>query len=510
MSEMRASISLPSQAATLSAGRAATELVPLIVPVIIVRLIGQADVGLLLGVLEVYYLARLVMTMGFPNVVMYYMSARPIEERRFVAMKVTAVVAILGVVLGVFLLFAGFFGHEAIQSLREVTAGPTEPGEGGTVNFQLLAGLALYPLFDLPARIFPNLLIVEGRARGAAILSVVKAVVKALAVLVPIALGVSLWWVVASITATGLAIAVVQAVYMGVLYRGVRAKRVDLPLRQLFGFAFPLGLTDLVARLGNRLDKLIVFVLFAEATFAEFAVGAQLPLIGVIPGAIAVVYTPHFVGLFKNGDPGSLIRVWRQNIVKMSLVVVPIAMIFVVAAEEAAVVLFTAEYAETAIVLRLYAIYHLFRVATFGNVLVAAGKPGYVLQASLVFLAGNVIISIPAALYFGFWGPALGTVVAWVISTVFYCSRIDKATGIPIRRLFPMVEYLKTLAVAIVAGGLAMFIKLGVDLSDAWSLGIQAAIVLSMFCLLGSLTGRISQEDWAFVRGWIVSSKRDS
>ena len=209
--------------------------------------------------------------------------------------------------------------------------------------------------------------------------------VEALAVLVPIALGVSLWWVVASITATGLAIAVVQAVYMGVLYRGVRAKQVDLPLRQLFGFAFPLGLTDLVARLGNRLDKLIVFVLFAEATFAEFAVGAQLPLIGVIPGAIAVVYTPHFVGLFKNGDPGSLIRVWRQNIVKMSLVVVPIATIFVVAAEEAAVVLFTAEYAETAIVLRLYAIYHLFRVVTFGNVLVAAGKPGYVLQASLVF-----------------------------------------------------------------------------------------------------------------------------
>ena len=126
------------------------------------------------------------------------------------------------------------------------------------------------------------------------------------------------------------------------------------------------------------------------------------------------------------------------------------------------------------------------------------------------FLAGNVIISIPAALYFGFWGPALGTVVAWLISTVFYCSRIDKATGIPIRQLFPMVEYLKTLAVAMVAGGLAMFIKLGVDLSDAWSLGIQAAIVLSTFYLLGSLTGRISREDWAFVRGWIVSSKRDS
>jgi len=116
MEGIRSPTSLSSQAATLSFGRAATELVPLVVPIVIVRLIGQADVGLLLGVLEVYYLARLLMTVGF----------------------------------------------------REMTSGSAGPGDEGSGNLKLLAGLALYPLFDLPARIFPNILIVEGRTREAA------------------------------------------------------------------------------------------------------------------------------------------------------------------------------------------------------------------------------------------------------------------------------------------------------------------------------------------------------
>jgi len=296
---------------------------------------------------------------------------------------------------------------------------------------------------------------------------------------------------------------------MVVLYRGVGTTQIDLSVRELFRIGVPLGLTDLVSRLGNRFDKLIVFVLFANATFAEFAVGAQIPIIGVIAGSVAAVYLPHFVGLFKKGESEFLIKVWRQTIVKTSLLVLPVAMIFIVAAEEAAVVLFTSEYEQTAVVFRLYAIYHLGRVASFGSILVAAGKPGYILQGALVFLVGNIIISIPAALFFGFWGPALGTIVAWVIAACFYSWRIAKATGVPLGRLFPMVEYLKTLFVTCAAGAMALAFKLSTDLPDSWSLAIQIVIVLSGFAILGTLTGRITRDDWAFLGNWMMPSRNN-
>ncbi len=215
-------------------------------------------------------------------------------------------------------------------------------------------------------------------------------------------------------------------------------------------------------------------------------------------------YAPHLSTLFKEGRGAEAIAVWRGTVRKIALLVVPIAMVFVIGAEEVIGLLFTADYLRGATVFRFYALITLGRVSGFGMTIVAAGKPEYLPRAAVLALLSNVVISVPLVMTLGFIGPAVGTAVAFVPTLVAYCYYISKASGVPLRGIFPFVDYLKVLGLALIAGAGALAFKLGSPLGAAATLGIEAVIVLGGFALLGSAAGLIERSDWVFLRDWFL------
>ena len=118
----------------------------------------------------------------------------------------------------------------------------------------------------------------------------------------------------------------------------------------------------------------------------------------------------------------------------------PICMIFIVAAEESITLLFGPQYAASAIVFRLYSIWTLLRIAAFGNVITAAGKPQFVLQAAGLSFLANIALSVPLTLWLGYYGAALGTLVSFIPMILFYCAKISEATDVPFRKIYPTLE----------------------------------------------------------------------
>ncbi|MEB2310479.1 MAG: oligosaccharide flippase family protein [Sorangiineae bacterium] len=485
------------QAGVLVLGTALATLSSVIVPLLVVRIVGKADVAALMALLLIYETVSLVVTSGFPQTLMYYLPARPTHERRAVAVQISRTMLALGGFAALILVGVGLLG-DALPGLFARSAGEPQ------VDLRPLVWLALLPVGDLPARILPNLLIAEGQARAASSVGVIKSISMSLATLLPLALGKSVTFVAACISLVGLVQGLLVLYFLRELYARVSPVESPVTVKQLFRFAIPLGATDIVSMLNNGLDRYLILLAFSATAFAEYQAGAwQVPVIVYVPYAVGIAYAPHFVELFKTGRAREALEIWQGSIEKVALIVLPTAAILIVGAEELMELLFTKEYLRAAPVFRMYAILTLGRVAAYGTVIVAAGKPKYVLQAAVLSLASNLLISVPLVMTVGYLGPALGTVLAFIPTLAFYCWCIGRAAGVPATQVFPARRYLRVLAIAVAAGAVAYGFKLEVHGGAALMLLAEVGLVLSVFGALGTAARVITREDWAFVWSWL-------
>jgi O-antigen/teichoic acid export membrane protein len=489
------------QAGVLVLGKILATLSEAVVPLVIVRLLGKADVGILSGILLVYSTVALVLTAGFPETLTFYLPMRSPAERKAIAGKIAQALLLLGFLGALVLLAISLLARFAPSWASGMAAGHDQ---SAVESLKYLALLAIYPIADLPGRMLPNLLIVEQRARAAAGIGIVKAIGSSLAAILPIALGAPLWVVILSIGSFGFVFGAVLVYYIRALYPGVPVIASPISMKALLRFGLPLGLTDIVSMLNNQLDRYLIVFFFPVIAVAEYQAGAwQIPIIMTIPYTVGAVYAPRFVELFKTGQNREAIGIWRQSALKSALLVVPITMVFVVASEETMELLFTASYLKAAPVFRWYCILTLGRIATFGSVILAAGAPRLIFQSAIVSLVSNALICSLLVKFVGFTGPAMGTAIAFIPSAAYYCLCIATATKLSFREIFPLFGFLRVLALTGLASLPAWWFKSAVDWPAAARMPVEAVLVLGTFALLGTLAGTIQRPDWAFLANWL-------
>lgn len=486
-------------ASVLVMGRVLSTVSDALLPLIIVRLLGKAEVGVLGSVLLVYQTVALILATGFPAALMYQLPGRALAERRAISTRMAAGLFGFGVVAAALLAGTGaltLFAPELTQRL--FSSGGPALAQGGLAYLFLLAA---FPLGDLPARMLPNLLVIEGHAGMAARFAIAKSIGNALFVLVPASLGLGIHAVIVSYSVFGVAQGFVLLYFLRALYAGAPVQPPPVSFAETVRFALPLGATDIVSQLSSRLDRYLVAASFSAAMFAEYHVGAfQIPILTTVAYSIGTAYTPTFTQLLRAGKAREAIAIWRGTIEKTSLIVVPCSAIFVIAAEPLMELLFTKSYSHAASVFRWYALVTAGRVAAFGSVIVAAGKPRLVLRAGLVTLAANAVLSYGGLQLFGFEGPAVGTCIAFIPTVIAYCHYIARATGLQTREIFPGLAYLKVLVVGAVSALPALaFERLVAGPPALMILGV-AVLVLSVFTLLGRSLGLISTADLTFLK----------
>ncbi len=475
------------RAGILVYGQFAAKLAEVLVPILVAQLVSKTDFGILGEVLLIYSTAAVVLTVNLPAVVSFYLPKRPDQERYAIARRALNVMFGIAVLCSVALAATSFFA-----------------GAKGGVLAHLWA-VALFPLGDIPSRILPNLLIVEKRAKAAGVAGAVRAIALMVAVLVPLALGYSIQAAFFSLSVAGLVLGAGTWWVVHGAYRGVAATTSPVSTRKMISFALPLGAQEIVANLNNHVDKYLILFFFSEAIYAEYQAGSwQVPLIPSLAYAIGVAYAPLFAVLYKEGKKVEAIETWRRQSLGSMLIVVPVAAIFVVSAEEIIALLFPAGYAPAADVLRIYSVLSMGRITAFGTILVAAGRPNLVLRAGIVSFLANVLISTPLVMTVGFLGPAIGTLLAFIPQVAIYMYFMSICSDVSIRRTFPMKGYLQTLAICAPGCAAAFAIKLNCPWDTGTLLAAEAATVVLSFAVVGALTRRILGDDWRFVADWLT------
>jgi len=495
------SVKHSEQAKTLVIGRALATLGESLIPLVIVRLLGKADVGDLAAALAIQHMVGVICGLGMGNAVMYFIPGKSPGARRALAYRHLWILGQLGAVAGAIALVIGLLsvaGQGALRSSFDMLGG------GKPVSLVYLCGLALLPIVDLPARVTPNLFIVEQRATLAANAAIAKSLGMTAATLIPAALGLSVWWVVGSMVVFGWVYFAGLVLALRHVYAGRPVERADVSSREILRFALPLGATDMVSILTGRLDTLLVVTFLSTTAVAEYQTGAfQIPFLTTIAYSVGAVYTPAFREHFSAGEPREALKLWRTSAEKVSLLVVPVSLIFFVAAPDVIALLFTEEYLAAVPVFRCYLVLTVARVTTFGNVLVAAGKPRWVFHCAALTLGTHVLLSVPLLFAFGFVGPALGAALTVWPSVLYYCGYIARASGVRLRETFPWLHYATTFAVAAVAGLAAWQctrLVEGNELVDRLSrLGIATVVQIGGFLLLAGLLGLVKRSDLRFL-----------
>ncbi|MEM6296673.1 MAG: oligosaccharide flippase family protein [Myxococcota bacterium] len=484
--------SVSKDASVLVVGNVLATIADILAPLLIFRLTGKDEVASLSALLLTYNTLALLLLAGFHQSITYFLPGRSLAERAAVARKVVRLLMVLGAVCGGLLFVVGKFGTSVIEAVGTF--------EGDATDLSPLMFLVLFPVGDLPARILPNLAVVEGRPKVAAGYGVFRSLCISVATVLPLALGFEPSAVAMCLSVVAFAQLGFVNVVLGRCYAA--AERIASPVstKEMVKFGVPLGATDMVASLNNRFDQLLILTNFPDAIFAAYRAGSyQIPVITRVPYLVTTALAPSMVEAFREGRARDALNDWRHAIGKVSLIVVPSTLVFFVGAEPMVRIVATDAYLEAVPVFRWYTLLSMMRVAAFGTVIVAAGHPKYVLHAAVVSFGFNVLLSVPLMLGLGFIGPAMGTTLAFIPIVAFYISKIAKATGIPYRDIFPLGRYLRVVAVASVGAAIAWIVADAVDVPAIVELLLIAVIVLGCFAGLATATKTMVAEDWAFI-----------
>ncbi len=480
--------SLSGDAALLAFGLLISQGAVLLTYVAAARLVPQAEVGTYQQLSLVYSIAAPLFLGGIPAALLYFMP-RSRDRREMQDWLVRAFVLLAAFGLACSLLAVAL--RYPLASLMN--------------NPDLAPALVLYaPYIGFAFLIYsaPSALIAAGRARAAALMSVLAGASTLAGVVTAALISPNARSLAAGVSIAGGVTAIVTCAIVARTIPVARrwpaaATTAWLPL---LGFGLPIALGGVAARVGYQFDRVVVGANFSPEEFAIYALGAiEVPVSLLLQQAITNVLAPALATRWKEGDVGGLIALWREALRKTTLVVAPMFTFLMVMAPDLVRVVYGSQYSESSDIFRIYLLFLPLRIATWGLIPQAAGRTRINLIAGLLILPVNVVIALMLVGPLGLKGPAYAAPAAALVATIYYLIRTRDILSTAVRELLPVRHAAACFAVtAIVGAAIVPFQSLDVS---------SLVRLITSFCLFGPLTlfafrrlGLINDDDWTRLR----------
>lgn len=225
-------------------------------------------------------------------------------------------------------------------------------------------------------------------------------------------------------------------------YRPIHAlhlrEYMDLPLlREQLRYATPLGLSAALGALCRWLDKVIISSHFPPEAYAVFEVGArEIPFVPVLLGSVSTVLLSELnrIGGRGNeatdGDRATMLQLWQEATVRVATVLIPLSVFLFAFAGQIVPFVFSARLAGAVAPFRIYLLMLPLRIAAYGPMIMALGRPRAVLWGIVGDLSGNLILSLLLVRWIGLLGPAISTVIMTYGHVGFLLWMIRKTAGV--------------------------------------------------------------------------------
>jgi len=474
---------LANKAGIMVVSRAITIVVQLSSMVILTRILRKETFGLLTFVLIAYATVLTISQLGLPDSIFYFFERVPKTSRKSLALLMGKTLFLIGLGSSLILLILTFIA----------------PRWGYSVN-GLFIPLIFLALLELPTIPLPNIMIAIERAKTAAWLNIVFGITQFLALVIPASLGQPLMVIMISLLGYGAVRFVLSNLVFFKSFKGKRGPLAKGMMKELLRYSVPLGFSQILWGLNRQIDKFIVAAFFPAAILAEYAIGAwELPVIPTIAYSVAAVMMPKFVSFHLKGDHAELLSLWLKAIKKVSIIVLPLTILFLIIAEEFIVVLFSEKYIAAALPFRIYTLILIQRVAAYSSMHRALGNTKIISYAAIYLVAINLGLSIPLVLLMGIAGPPTATLIANMFTWWYSLKKMASTLGVSLSEVFPFGFYGKTMLTSVVASVPALLFKASVTASIHIKLIALIILYLLAYAVFSNLFGVVKREDWAYL-----------
>ncbi|WP_437736611.1 lipopolysaccharide biosynthesis protein [Sorangium sp. So ce1335] len=489
--------SLADRIGMIVGGQLVNNLITLVQGIVVVRLLGKSEYGVLAFVTVLFTTGRDLAQLYVPESLLYFTPKVTRPELRGLVRQSMALLLGLGTLTA--LVFAAF------AFLPGVFLGGRE---GITVPL-LLIGLT--SVVGFPASVFGPLFIATNNHRKSAGVALVVTVASAAGALLPAALGCSITWILAAQCAAQVLRLWLSHRLYARLFQGTPAAPFPGGVRAQLAYALPLSVTRFAGLFNQKLDKFVVGLFFSAGLFAEFAVGSQeLPLVSVLAYSVTSTMLPDFVARVEGGrtrEEGAraAIDLWHSGIRKTTLIMLPVAAFLLLFAEPLMRTVYGDAYAGAAVPFRIYSALLPLRVTAYGIMLMAFGQTAVILRIQVMAMVFNTAASLALLPTIGMIGAPLSAVLTQAIMIVLMVARIARFSGVGLRGVFPWAHYGRVAATALVAAApLTAFLITGTfDARPALSLTLGAPLYAALYLVAARVTGVLAPEDRAFVARWL-------
>jgi O-antigen/teichoic acid export membrane protein len=402
------------------------------IQVIIVRYLSKTDYGFWAYALAIVTAGQSIAVLGLDRAVARFL---PIyDERHEYGKLFGTLLMVTGTIVGVGVGFVLF-----VSGLRGLVAGGLGDNPSAVAVLLILILLApIQALDDLLMGVF-------------AVFSKARAIFFRKHVLGPaLRLGAVTAVVLSSGDVQALAIAWVSAAALGVaiyaamlfqtmrhdgLLRRLERSSLELPVREVFGFALPLLAVDALFVLQNT-SNIVMLASFGSATdVADYrAVQPAAHLNVLVMTSFALLFTPAASRLFARGDKEGVSELYWRTAIWIAVCSFPVFAATFAVASPITVAMFGERYQGSGTILALLSLGYYCNAALGFNGLTLRvyGLVRYIVVISVAAAVVNVLLNLVLIPWHGAIGAGIATAATMIVHNVFKQAGLRRGTGITV------------------------------------------------------------------------------
>jgi len=434
------------------------------------RLLSKSDYGVFCQILMIYSMLSIVFRSGIPQSVYFFLIRLEPNQQKGLCNQSILLMMFFGGFLG-----AGmYFGADFMASFWN-----------SPKLSDLLRAYALYPVFMLPIMVTENIFISLNRYLVVFFFNIGTKIAAFFVVVIPIYLGYTM---VTAVHAWVIFAAVQLALAFWFVNRSIKGEVFDFDMSRLkeqLSFALPLGVAAILGALGMYADRVCVNTLGNTEMFAEYFNGAfELPLIGVIGGAVTMTLLPVMSQYAKEGETNKFLELWYRSQTKLAFVLFPVWIYFFVFADDFIVLLFGEGYSNSAIVFRIYLCLVPARIGSFNRIVSPLNKNwlytiGHMIQLVLAYPLCYFLF-----LQYSVVGVAIGVVLSIYGNILFMAIGCSRLLQIRFLQIWPIKYFSLYFIISMVCGVGAWVSVAAVSSETVIDRIIRLVIGMSIFVVL--------------------------
>jgi len=292
-------------------------------------------------------------------------------------------------------------------------------------------------------------------------------------------------------------------IYVWLRRRGLLVFRWDSSaMREQVRLVAPLGAGSVMYKL-NDFGKVVVANQLGPVPLAIYTTAAyQVPLVNIVQGALADVIFPDMVKR-STRDPALGLLLWKRAQVLIFAAICPAWVLLTYWAEPIVRLLFTDAYIAAVPYFQVFLLLMVRQCFQFSTPLRSVADNASFAHANLIALLINAGLIITLMPKFGLWGPTLGLVIGQTWTSIYLGKRVLTRYGLPLSELCQWSKLGLALAASLAAIAALHASQLYLPHTPA---GMLAG--LALFALVYALAARIIlREEYGYVMRAILRRK---